>query len=136
MKPVDCLPHKIVALPDASLLPLLGQLGSSVPYAVISGEGLGPIMGFPWWRALTESLDVPTIFDAGYAASLAACALREGQKWVVCTANTPSIETVSEIARLHNAHILRKRPDSLTLGRPPHNAYRIDQLHKYLAPDS
>ena len=136
MKPVQHLPRRIVALSDDSLLPLLSQSGFSVPYAVISGEGLGPIMGFPWWCALAEGLTVPTIFDAGYAASLAAYALREGQKWVVCTADAPSIETVRDIARQCGGHLLTTRPAALALGRPPYNAYRIGQLHQYLAPES
>ena len=133
MKPKETLPHKIVALYDASLLPCLPGPGESTDYAVIPAPGLGRIMGFPWWQTLTASLEIPSIFDADDAPALAASAIRNSAQWVVCTQNGACLETLQVLALLHGAHLLTSRPAALTLGRPPYNAYRIEQLSQYLA---
>ncbi|GBQ83040.1 hypothetical protein [Asaia krungthepensis] len=133
MKPEDTLPAKLVALADPSLLVHLIQARPLTRFGVISAEGVGRIMGYPWWRALTETLEVPCLFDADDAPALAASALRQGADWVVCTGPAPAIATLRETARVCGGHVLTTRPDALTLGRPPYNAYRIGQLHTYLA---
>lgn len=136
MKPEEILPLKVIALHDASLLDHLPLRGSSVPYAVIPAPGLGRIMGFPWWRALTDPLGIPAIFDADDAPALAASALRGGARWVVYTESGPTLETLMALAAICNGHVLTSRPDALTLGRPPYNAYRMGQLSQYLARQS
>lgn len=133
MKPEDHLPRKIVTLHDASLLPHLPEPGKGPPYALIPAPGLGRIMGYRWWQTLTAPLDVVAVFDAGAAPALAASALRAGARWVVCTCPGPAQETVHALGMLCGGHVLTSRPDALTLGRPPYNAYRIGQLLQYLA---
>lgn len=136
MKPEETLPQKIITLYDASLLDHLPASESATPYAVIPAQGLGRIMGFPWWQALTQPLGIPAIFDADDAPALAASALRSGAQWVVYTQTGPTLETLLALARICNGHVLTSRPDALTLGRPPYNAYRIGQLSQYLARES
>ncbi|GBR01813.1 hypothetical protein ACFFGF_08075 [Asaia lannensis] len=136
MKPSSILPHKAVALYDNSLIAHLPSGEAFSPYALVPAPGLGRIMGVPWWQALTLGLKMPVIFDADDAPALAASALRAGETWVICTATGPCLETVKDMARLCGGHILTSRPQALTLGRPPYNAYRIAQLHQYLAPDT
>lgn len=136
MKPASGLPQKIVELYNATLLAHLPPPERSAPYALIPAPELGYIMGVPWWLAMTRDLAVPTVFDAGSAPALAASAFRSGIEWVVCTSCGPSLNTVREIARLCGGQVLTNRPPAITLGRPPHNAYRIAQLHQFLAPDT
>lgn len=133
MKPEEPLPHKIIALYDDSLLAHLPRPGFGTPYAVIPAQGIGRIMGFPWWQALTAPLGVPAVFDADDAPALAASALRGGAQWVVYTQSGPTLETLIALAKICNGHVLTSRPCTLTLGRPPYNAYRIGQLSQYLA---
>lgn len=133
MNPIPALPEKIIALNDDSLLPYLSAQRLSPLYAVIPAPSLGRIMGWPWWRALTYSLDAINIFDAEDAPALAAYALRAGQRLVICTTSTPQIETIQALAKECGGQILTKRPATFTLGRPPYNAYRIAQLKRYLA---
>ncbi|WP_336763128.1 hypothetical protein [Asaia sp. VD9] len=136
MKPEALLPRRVIALYDRSLLAYLPPPDEAPPYAVIPAPGLGPIMGLPWWLALTRDLHGPKLFDAGSAPALAALALREGVAWVICTARGPALETIRALAPLCGGQILTSRPDALTLGRPPYNAYRLTQLSRYLARES
>ena len=128
------LPTQFVTLHDPSLLPFLSNRTDKNFFGLIPPQGVGRVMGWNWWRALTCDSGMLTVFDADDGAGLAAYALRQGQTWVVCACQSPTIDTLRDLARQCGGHILQARPKAFDQGPPPYKAYHLEQLRRYLTP--
>lgn len=128
------LPPRIVEIWCQATLELLQTIDTAAPYAVISPPDTGWMTGWPWWKELTAELSVPTIFDCGHAAGLAAAALRERQAYIVFHGTPEQDRTIHALARQCGAEVFRTRPEVFSPGIPPYDAYRQTRLMTYLNP--
>ncbi|AOX16104.1 hypothetical protein [Kozakia baliensis] len=125
------LPSHLVEIWNIESLRVLETIQPLPPHGFISVAGVARMMGWPWWRALMRHTDRPHILDCGAAAGLAACALREGQKWVVFDGPDIQAASLQALADICEARLLRTRPPAFALGMPPYDTYRRNQLAHY-----